>query len=78
MKTHAHDDKWAELIRLMRGQMGVLGMDQRTLAAKVGCCPATVCTKLRRPETLRLDELPKYARALEIPADELRAAIPMR
>ncbi len=75
-KLRSKPNPYEKLQILLMGKMQLLEMDQATLAAKVGCCDKTVGARLKHPERFTLDELTRYRRALDIPTDELRAAIP--
>lgn len=75
-KARERYNPYEKLQVLLMGKMQLLGMDQATLAAKVGCCDKTVGTRLKNPERFTLDELSRFRRALNIPIDELRAVIP--
>lgn len=41
----------------------------------LGCCETTARSRLRHPGDLTIDELTRLAKRLDIPIDELRAAI---
>lgn len=41
----------------------------------LGCCETTARSRLRHPGDLTVDELTRLAKRLEIPIDDLRAAI---
>lgn len=81
-KLKRPEDKYRKLKKLLYGSMKTLGLDYTQLAPLI--YPnlqkgrIKVSKRFNRPEKLTLDELPRYARALDIPADELRAAIPIR
>ena len=48
---------------------------KQELAQMLGMCEATVRSRLRRPETMTLNELYRLCRLLHIPLEDLRQAI---
>ena len=53
-----------------------MGYTYRDLAERLHCSPETARSRCIHPGTLTVDELRRYATILDIPADELRSAIP--
>lgn len=70
-------DRFDKMRVLLMGQRELLGMGYEELGTKTGCATGTAFNRLHHPEKMTVEEMCRYARALEIPADELRAAIPM-
>lgn len=71
-------DKYHAFKILIRGTMVDQGVTQEMVGVWLGCCRQTVNYKLRSPELLTLGEITKLAVKLDIPADEMRAAIPIK
>lgn len=69
-------DRYDPLRRLLHGQRGIMGYTYRDLAERLHCSPETARSRCIHPGTLTVDELRRYATILDIPADELRSAIP--
>jgi hypothetical protein len=76
-KLKRAENKYERLQTTIYGKMEVLHMDYSMLGQKLGCCRQTAAGLVHDPERITLRLLPKFARALEIPAEELRALIPM-
>lgn len=76
-KVKRRPDKFDRLRVLLMGQRELLGMSYEELGTKVGSATGTVHNRLHHPENMTVGELCRFARALEIPADDFRAAIPM-
>ncbi len=71
-------NKYAKLQVLINGYMNAQGLNNTSLAAKMGCCHQTVANWRKDPSVIRLSELAKLCRILGIPAEELRAAVPVQ
>lgn len=69
-------DKYQNFQILVRGAMKYQGVTQADVAAWFGCARQTVNYKLRSPDLLTLGEITALSRRLNIPADEMRSAIP--
>ena len=69
-------DKYQNFQILVRGAMKYQGVTQEEVGGWFGCCRQTVNYKLRSPELLTLSEITTLSRRLNIPADEMRSAIP--
>ena len=69
-------DKYRALKILIRGNMADQGVTQEEIGGWFGCCRQTVNYKLSSPELLTLSEITTLSRRLNIPADEMRSAIP--
>ena len=68
--------KSAALGTLLMGRKVLYQMTFADIGAKVGVCKDTVLSEFREPGRMRLDRLSKYARALDIPKEEILAAMP--
>lgn len=71
-------DKYHAFKILIRGNMADQGVTQEQVGGWLGCCRQTVNYKLRSPDLLTLGDINKLAVKLDIPAEELRAAIPIK
>ncbi len=67
-----------KLVMLIWGQMAALGVKQAELARKVHMGQDTMLRRRKDPDTFTIGELKKLSRELEIPADDIRAAITFR
>ena len=76
-KIKRRSDRFDRMRVLLMGQRELLGMGYEELGQKVGSATGTAYNRVRHPENMTIDELRRYGHALEIPADDLRAAIPM-
>ena len=72
-KLKRRPDRYDKMRVLLMGQRELLGIGYEDLGAQVG----TAYNRLHHPEKMTVEEMCRYARALEISADDLRAAIPM-
>lgn len=73
MPRTVFDKKRDKLYVLLNGSTADLSRDE--LGAIIGRCPRTARERMRRPETLTLEELFKICRKQHIPIEELRQAI---
>lgn len=64
-----------KLLQLLYGAMGIYGYKAEQLAPIMGCSPNTARRRLENPGEFTLKELGKISAGLNIPIDELRAAI---
>lgn len=69
-------DRYEPFKILVLGRMKLMHVNQQNVADWFGCCRQTVNYKLKTPTLLTLGELTTLARKLDIPADEMRRAIP--
>jgi len=65
----------AQLGRLLAGAATVQGADAERIGRAIGKCGKTARERIRHPGDLTVSELTRLAKDLEIPIDELRAAI---
>lgn len=75
-KIKRQPDRYDPMRRLLQGQRAILGFTYRDIAERLNCSPETVRTRISSPGNLTVQELRQYSRILEIPADDLRQAIP--
>lgn len=75
-------DKYEKLKVLLNGHMALLELDYTQVAAiafpQLRQGRVKVSKDFKDPERISLGELSRYAFALDIPSEELRAAIPIR
>ena len=76
-KIKRKPDRFDKMRVLLMGQRELLGMGYEELGKKTGSSTGTAYNRLHHPEKMTVDELCRFARTLEIPADDFRAAIPM-
>lgn len=77
-KLRRSENPYQKLLVLVRGNMEVQKVTQKDLAGRLGCSPQTVANYFAFPQKIPLGTMAKLRRALDIPADELRDAIPMQ
>jgi len=65
----------AQLGRLLAGAAVVQKVGAEEMGAMIGCCGKTARSRVRNPGDLTVSELTRLAKRLNIPIDELRAAI---
>ena len=75
-KVKRTPDRYDSMRLLLQGKRAVLGFTYRDIAERLDCSPETVRTRLSSPGNLTVNELRQYSRILDIPADDLRQAIP--
>jgi len=68
--------KGAALGTLLMGRKVLYQLTFEDIGARVGLHKNTVLSDFHAPEKIRIDRLPKYARALDIPKEEILAALP--
>lgn len=68
--------KGAALGTLLMGRKALYQLTFADIGSRVGISKDTVLSEFRDPGRMRLDRLPKYARALDIPKEEILAALP--
>lgn len=68
--------KYDHLAAMLLGKKELLHLTYEQIAAPLGVCEKTARNCFRDLGELRLKDLPKLARLLDIPAEEMRAAIP--
>lgn len=77
-KTNIGKKKRDTLKELILGRKDALGLSDKDLAPKVGMHRTTLASKLASSsDCLTIGELKQICRALDIPIDEVRAAISM-
>lgn len=64
-----------KIVALIWGAAAVNGLNNEQLSARVKLSPATLHRRRTSPEDFTLGELRRIGRALNIPVEELRAAI---
>lgn len=63
------------LVSLLWGRQAAMGMSIGTMAEKAGMTPQTLRARKKNPQEFSLAELKKLGRALQVPIEDLRAAI---
>lgn len=71
-------DRYREMKLLIQGSLAVSGMTQADAANRMDMTPKTFRSRLREPDRLTLGELNRLAVILDIPTENLKAALPMR
>ena len=69
---------YEKLLQLLYGAMGIYGYKAEHLAPVMGCSPNTARRRLENPGEFTLKELSRLSSGLNIPIDELRAAITLK
>ena len=65
----------AQLGRLLAGAAAVQKVGADEMGVMLGCCGKTARSRVRNPGDLTVSELTRLGKKLNIPIDELRAAI---
>lgn len=68
--------KYDKLLTLIRGRMTIDGVSKETLAASIGKSRNTLTARLNDPAEFTLGELDAICLALDIPAEDMKAALP--
>ena len=76
-KLRKPENKYGPLQDLIRSRLGVLQMSMTELADRMGYCRQTMADRVAHPEKLMLVDLTRLSVILSIPADDLRAAMPI-
>lgn len=71
-------NRYAKLQTMIYGAMGTNGVTFSDMEAPDWICRETLVKRVKHPEQLTLYDLRRLAIALDIPAEELRSAIPFR
>lgn len=69
-------DRYYNFKLLIRGSMAVHGVTQTEAADRLDMTQKTLRRRLNDPDSMTLGEMKKLASLLNIPADDMRAAIP--
>ena len=69
-------DPYSKMKVLLAGKRDVLGLTNSEVGQRVGQTHPTVKVRISNPERMTIDELRRYARALDISREEIVAALP--
>ena len=72
----APPDPYGKLKVLFAGKRDVLGLTNSKVGSRVGQTHPTVKSRITNPERMTLEEMRRYAKALEISREEICAALP--
>ena len=72
------EDRYDRLKKMIRGEMADQNVSIEKLGRYTGYHRNTMSERLQHPETLTLYEISQIAIALDIPAEDIRSAIPIR
>lgn len=68
--------KSAQLGALLMGKKQYMALTFSEIGEKIGVCKDTVSTEFRNPERIPLGRLGLYAKALDLPKEDVIAAFP--
>lgn len=76
-KLRQPENKYGPLQDLIRSRLGILQMSMTELADRMGYCRQTMADRITHPEKLMLVDLTQISKILSIPAEDLRAVLPI-
>lgn len=76
-KLRHPENKYGPLQDLIRSRLGILQMSMTELADRMGYCRQTMADRITHPEKLMLVDLTQISKILSIPAEDLRAVLPI-
>lgn len=74
-RVKMNEPKRDKLLELIAGVMKGMGKETADVAAMLGVSQPTALNRLRNPKSMTIEELLKVSRGLNIPLEEVRAAI---